>query len=572
MKKAEPQWNDFFSQYNKTWSDIVTPEDFNDEDHLISKTTEQFVKQEVIPHMQSIEQYDYNVTRKLFEKAGELGLLSIEVPEEYGGLDLGKKVSGIVAEKMGVGGAFSVSFNIHAGVGTLPYVYFGTEEQKEKYLPKLASGEWIGAYALTEPNAGSDALNAKTSAVLNEEGTEWLLNGEKQWITNAHLADVYVVFAKTNKGMTAFIIERTCKGVTVGLEEKKMGIKGSSTATLVLEDVSVPSTNVLGEVGKGHHVALNILNMARLKLAFANIGTAKQAIQLAVNYGEERKQFDTALVDFTMIQEKIANMVISTYGAESAAYRTSGELDGALLSEQEHNDIVKTMSNYVMECAINKVNCSEVLGEIVDEAVQIHGGYGYMQEYEVERLYRDARISRIFEGTNEINRLTIAKMALEKFRQNESLANEPPKEESAERNSRYIQLSKHLLNQSLKTLSYSSNLKLDQEQEYLRILANMLKELYVMESAFLRTQKALKRNGEEKEQIKQLVTDVICEEGYRQMESDAISILSSAQQDENKRRVLLEEIRHQSIPLYTNLFMKKREIAKAIIKRSRYFI
>ncbi|MEH6850600.1 hypothetical protein SAMN04488168_10483 [Bacillus sp. 491mf] len=572
MNKAEPQWNDFFLQYNKTSGDIATPEDFNDEDQLISKTTEQFVKQEVIPHMQSIEQYDYEVTRKLFEKAGDLGLLSIEVPEAYGGLDLGKKVSGIVAEKMGFGGAFSVSFNIHAGVGTLPYVYFGTKEQKEKYLPKLASGEWIGAYALTEPNAGSDALNAKTSAVQNEEGTAWLLNGEKQWITNAHLADVYVVFAKTNKGMTAFIIERTCKGVTVGLEEKKMGIKGSSTATLILEDVSVPSTNVLGEVGKGHHVALNILNMARLKLAFANIGTAKQAIQLAVNYGKERKQFDTALVDFTMIQEKIANMVISTYGAESAAYRTSGELDGALFSEQEHNDIVKTMSNYVMECAINKVNCSEVLGEIVDEGVQIHGGYGYMQEYEVERLYRDARISRIFEGTNEINRLTIAKMALKKFKQNESAADEQAIEVSTERNSRYIQLSKQLLNQSLKTLSYSANLKLDREQEYLRIVANMLKELYVMESSFLRTQKAIVRNGEEKELIKQLVTDVICEEGYRQMESDAISILSSAQQDENERRILLEEIRHQSIPLYTNLFMKKREIAKAITKRSRYFV
>ncbi|MCM3737424.1 acyl-CoA dehydrogenase family protein [Bacillus cytotoxicus] len=572
MNKAKLQWNDFFSQYNKTSGDIVTPEDFSDEDQLISKTTEQFVKQDVIPHIQSIEQYDYQATRKLFEKAGELGLLSIEVPEEYGGLDLGKKVSGIVAEKMGFGGAFSVSFNIHAGVGTLPYVYFGTEEQKEKYLPKLASGEWIGAYALTEPNAGSDALNAKTSAVQSEEGTEWLLNGEKQWITNAHLADVYVVFANTNKGMTAFIIERTCKGVSVGVEEKKMGIKGSSTATLILEDVSVPSTNVLGEVGKGHHVALNILNMARLKLAFANIGTAKQAIQLVVNYAKERKQFGAALVDFTMIQEKIANMVISTYGSESAAYRTSGALDDVLLSEQEHNDIVKTMSNYVMECAINKVNCSEVLGEIVDEAVQIHGGYGYMQEYEVERLYRDARISRIFEGTNEINRLTIAKMALKKFRQNESLMNEAPKEENVERNYRYIQLSKQLLNQSLKTLSYSSNLNLDREQEYLRILANMLKELYVMESAFFRTQKALERNGEEKELIKQLVTDVICEEGYRQIESDAISILSSAEQDENKRQVLLEGIRHQSIPLYTNLYMKKREIAKAITKRSRYFV
>lgn len=267
-------------------------------------------------------------------------------------------------------------------------------------MPKIASGEWIGAYALTEPNAGSDALSAKTSAVLNEDGTAWKLNGEKQWITNAHMADVYVVFAKTNKGMTAFIVERTCEGVSIGLEEKKMGIKGSSTATLILEDVVIPAENVLGEVGKGHHVALNILNFARLKLAFGNIGTAKQAIGLSVQYGKERKQFQTELVDFTMIQEKIANMIIATYGAESAAYRTAGVIDEAIHESDE--DLMKKMSQFAIECALNKVNASETLGHIVDEAVQIHGGYGYMQEYEVERLYRDARISRIFEGRTKL--------------------------------------------------------------------------------------------------------------------------------------------------------------------------
>lgn len=389
---------------------------------------------------------------------------------------------------MGYAGAFSVSFNIHAGVGTLPYVYFGTEEQKEKYLPKLASGEWIGAYALTEPNAGSDALSAKTSAVLNEDGTAWKLNGEKQWITNAHMADVYVVFAKTNKGMTAFIVERTCEGVSIGLEEKKMGIKGSSTATLILEDVMIPAENVLGEVGKGHHVALNILNFARLKLAFGNIGTAKQAIGLSVQYGKERKQFQTELVDFTMIQEKIANMIIATYGAESAAYRTAGVIDEAIHETAKDDSIIQKMSQYAMECAINKVNASEILGNIVDEAVQIHGGYGYMQEYEVERLYRDARISRIFEGTNEINRLTVAKMLLKQMQQLEPQADEMIGE-NVERNHRYILLSKQLLKQSLKTLSQSPDLKIEQEQEYSRVLADMMKDVYVMESAFLRTKK-----------------------------------------------------------------------------------
>ncbi|MGG0515951.1 acyl-CoA dehydrogenase family protein [Bacillus pseudomycoides] len=571
MEKTKLQWDEFFSLNKNLNTTFFTPEDFSGDEDLIAKTTEQFVKQEIVPRIENIEQHNYQVSRGLFEKAGELGLLSIEVPEEYGGFELGKAVSGLVAEKMGYAGAFSVSFNIHAGVGTLPYIYYGTNEQKKKYLPKIASGEWIGAYALTEPNAGSDALSAKTSAVLNEEGTTWKLNGEKQWITNAHMADVYVVFAKTNKGMTAFIVERTCEGVSIGLEEKKMGIKGSSTATLILEDVVIPVENVLGEVGKGHYVALNILNFARLKLAFGNIGTAKQAIGLSVQYGKERKQFQTELVDFTMIQEKIANMIIATYGAESAAYRTAGVIDEAIHETNGDGSIMQKMSQFAMECAINKVNASETLGNIVDEAVQIHGGYGYMQEYEVERLYRDARISRIFEGTNEINRLTVAKMLMKQTKQIGDQVDEGTFE-NIERNHRYILLSKQLLKQSLKTLSQTPELKIEQEQEYSRVLADMLKDVYVMESAFLRTKKAVSKNGEEKERTKQFVTDVLCEEGYRKVESAAMVLLSAAVQEEQNRNAILDEIRQLSIPLYTNIFMKKREIAKAIINRGKYIV
>lgn len=567
MGKTELQRND----YSMENYDIFTPEDFTDDEVLIAKTTEQFVKQEVAPQLASIEQHNFEAVRQLFQQAGELGLLSIEVPEAYDGLALDKKVSGLVAEKMGFGGSFSISFNIHAGVGTLPYVYFGNEEQKKKYLPKLASGEWIGAYALTEPDAGSDALQAKTNAKWNEDGTAYLLNGEKQWITNAKLADVFVVFAKTIEGMTAFIVERKYNGVSVGPEEHKMGIKGSSTATLILEDVSIPKENVLGEAGKGHHVALNILNMARLKLAFSNIGTAKQALQLAVGYGVVRKQFKKPLVDFTMIQEKIANMAVSIFGAESTAYRTAGMLDEVFLSVEQDQTIVEMLAKYAMECAINKVNSSEILDEIVDEAVQIHGGYGYMQDYEVERLYRDARISRIFEGTNEINRLTIAKLLLKKAERNKALFSERVADGSPGRNNQYMQLSQQLLQKVLKALFYSG-IEVAQEQEYLRLLADMMKDYYVMESAFLRTEKAKGKNGEEKERVKCLVTDILCEERYRQIEAAAVSIISGLEANENARRIVLDEIRQLPIPLHENLFKKKREIAKIMTDRGRYYI
>ncbi|WP_396265767.1 acyl-CoA dehydrogenase family protein [Halobacillus shinanisalinarum] len=550
---------------------VFTPEDFMDEEDLISKTTEMFVKQEIAPQLESIEKHDYKVACQLFEKAGELGLLGIEVPESYGGLSLNKKLSGLVAEKMGYGGSFSVSFNIHVGVGTLPYIYFGTEEQKQKYLPKLAAGEWIGAYALTEPGAGSDALNARTSAIWKDEESAWVLNGEKQWITNAHVANVYVVFAKTKEGMTAFIVERSFDGVSIGLEEKKMGIKGSSTATLILEDVSVPKENVLGDVGKGHRIALNILNMARLKLAFSNIGSAKQSLELTTQYSKERKQFNRSLLDFTMIQEKIANMAVSIYGAESAAYRTAGFLDDAMEDRDENNDSNGKNSGYAMECAMNKVYSSEVLDNIVDEAVQIHGGYGYMEEYQVERLYRDARISRIFEGTNEINRLTISKILIKKFNSSQVTTMDTANEIHKDKNRQYIQLSKHLLTRSLKALTETC-LKMEDEQEYMRLLADMVSDLYVMESSFLRTEKAIEKNGRDQEQMKVNVTDVLCEEGYRRVENAALSIISGGVSDDHDRERWIHEIRHLEVPLYENLFVKKRAIAKHITSRTRYMI
>lgn len=568
MGKLHPYLNDFFLIQHRINTSIFSPEDFSADDQLISRTAEHFVKQEVIPQLSLIEQHNYEAVIELFRKSGELGLLSIEIPEAYGGLSMDKKISGLVAEKMGFGGSFSVSFNIHAGVGTLPYIYFGTEQQKSKYLPLLGSGEWIGAYALTEPSAGSDALNAKSTAVLTEDGS-WRLSGEKQWITNAKIADVFVVFARTNKGMTAFIVEKSYEGVSIGQEEKKRGIKGASTAAVIFEDVIIPADNVLGEVGKGHHVALNILNLARLKLASSNIGMAKQALQLAVQYGKERKQFNKPIINFPMIQEKIANMAITIFASESAAYRTAGQLDDALNQTENNEQISEILSKFAMECAVNKVYCSEMLDAVVDESVQIHGGNGYMKDYDIERLYRDARINRIFEGTNEINRLTIAKMIVKDFQLNHSLLTETNRDEISKANKQYILSAIQLLNKALNVLS-DSQTNINQEQGKARLVADIVKDLYIMESSFLRTEQVLKRNGKESEaEIIQLMTDVICEEGYRKIEAAAISIIAATENNEEKKKCLLAEIQKMPIPVYRNLLIKKQKIAESVIDRLR---
>ncbi|MBY7144280.1 acyl-CoA dehydrogenase family protein [Virgibacillus sp. NKC19-3] len=539
----------------------------SEEETLIAKTIEKFVENQVVPQIKNLEAHDYQATKHLFSQAGELGLLGADVPEDYGGLAMGKKTAGLIAEKMGFGGSFSVAFNIHTGAGTLPYVYFGTKEQKATYVGKLASGEWIAAYALTEPGSGSDALAANTTAVLDTESGEWVLNGEKQWITNAHVADVYVVFAKTEAGMTAFIVEREMLGVSVGPEEDKLGIKGSSTATLILEDVRVPKENVMGEDGKGHRIALNIMNLARLKLAFANIGTAKQSLALAANYGNERKQFQQSITNFTMIQEKLANMTLAIYGAESAAYYTASLLDQIDSNFEDGEDVVKKFSRYAMDCAINKVYASETLDQVVDEALQIHGGYGYMQDYEVERLYRDARINRIFEGTNEINRLTITKSFLKQYEKDPSMMEKRVQYDQQEESPSFVRLSEDLLSIVMKTLSHKDRATLEKEQECFRLLANVIQELYVMKAALLRQVKATNNYS-----MQQLITEVLCEEGYRKIEAAAVSIIASMASDDQSKQASLDEINALPVPAYANVFAKKRKIAMEVINNQGYFI
>lgn len=544
--------------YEGPHTEAFSSDELNDEEKLIANMIEQFVEEQVLPQNEALENHDYTVGRELFKASGELGLLGAEVPADYGGLEMGKKVSGLIAEKMGYGASFSVGFNIHTGVGTLPYVYFGTEDQKQRYLPKLVTGEWVGAYALTEPGAGSDALSAKTSAVKTEDG--WVLNGDKQWITNAHMADVYVVFARSEEGMTCFIVERTMDGVSVGPEEDKLGIRGSSTATLILEDVLVPEENVLGVVGKGHHIALNILNLARLKLAFSNVGMSKQALNEAIEYGKVREQFKQPLVNFPMIQEKLANSALEIFAAESATYYTAGILDDLVGSLEDEQDIVKNLADYQMDCAINKVYASETLDKAVDEALQIHGGYGYMKEYDVERMYRDARINRLFEGTNEINRLTIAKAFLANYYKDSSLI-DVELDESADLVTRFTNLSIHLLKIAVSSLPEMDRKQMDQEQEKLRLIADMLKDIYVLKAAMLRPSE---------DETKQVFLEVLSEETYRQVEADTLSIIASLE-DESLKAEKFEEIRNLAVPAYSNVIAKKRVIAKKLIEESKYY-
>lgn len=564
---------------------VFTPEEFTEEHDMIAKTTEQFVVNKVVPEIEKIEEHQFDISKRLLQEAGELGLLGADVPEEYGGFGLDKISSAVIAEKISRARSFSVTHGAHTGIGTLPIVFFGTKEQKEKYLPPLAVGEKIAAYALTEPGSGSDALGAKTTAVLNEAGTHYVLNGEKQWITNSAFADVFVVYAKVNgEHFTAFIVERDYPGVSTGPEEKKMGIKGSSTRTLILQDAMVPKENVLGEIGKGHLIAFNILNIGRYKLAVGCIGGVKRSIELSSKYANERKQFKTSLANFTLIQEKIANMAIDAYAVESSVYRTVGLIDRNLQSlsdEEKENGLVnaQAIGEYALECSLNKFFASEALDRAVDEAVQIHGGYGFMQEYEVEAMYRDSRINRIFEGTNEINRLLVPSTLLRKAMKGElpliekatALQEElmmfVPEEVSDAPLAKEKQLVKHakkifLLAAGVAVQKYEK--KLTGEQELLASIADIVSDLYAMESALVRTEK-------HPSDMKQWYTEVFVEEAMGRIEANAKKVLTATEEGD-MLRMMVAALRRLTRREPVNLVAKKRQIAKVILENESFVV
>lgn len=580
---------------NPSAEDCFFPEDFTEEHRQIAQTTSEFALNEIVPMSDAIEAKDFSVTRRLIKEASELGLTSVDIPEEYGGLEMDKVTSAIVAENIAKQGSFSVAFSAHVGIGTLPIVWYGTAEQKKKYLPKLASGEFIGAYALSESTSGSDALNARTQAVLSEDGQTYTLNGEKMWITNAGFADLFTVFAQceVKEGadagkhrLTAFLVERGTPGFTVGKEEHKLGIRGSSTCPLILADCKIPAANLLGEVGKGHHIAFNILNVGRYKLGNAAVGAARMCLGNGIQYAKERKAFGKTISEFGLIQEKIADCAVGIFIGEALSYRTVGMIDAALAGVEKHDTaaIQKAIEGYAVECSIVKVWDSEMLDRVVDDVLQIYAGYGYVEDYPAERAYRDSRINRIFEGTNEINRLIITGWLM-KSAMSGKLALMPAIKQlmdevmagSVEREDREGSLAEEfaLLGNAKKLTLFAAGAatqrymqELAEQQEVMGAIAEMILEVYAMESGILRAEKIAARGSAV---IAVAMARVYAETAMEKIELAARKILAAAAEGD-MLRTQLTILRRLAKHDPADTIGLRRQVAQHVIRAGKYVL
>jgi len=569
--------------------EIFTPEDFSEEHRMIADTTRQFIDNEVYPHIDELEQHDWKLARELVKKAADLGLIGANIPEEFGGLGLDQTSGALVGENIGRSASFATTLGAESGIGLLPIIYFGTEAAKRKYLPGIASGELITAYALTEAGSGSDAMAAKATARLSQDGKEYVLNGEKMWITNGGFADIFIVFAKVDGDkFSAFIVERQ-PGLTSGAEEHKMGIKGSSTTALVLADVRTPVDNLLGEVGKGHKIAFNILNIGRFKLGAMCVGGMKLMVTESVRYANERHQFGKSISSFGAIRAKLAEMAIRTWVGESMVYRTLGLIEAGISAIEDNKDMdarLRAIEEYAAECSIIKVALSEYCDFVADEMVQIYGGYGYSADYPAERAYRDSRINRIFEGTNEINRMLIPGRLMKSamsgrlpllaaaqalmdevltpqlagFDEDESLL---AAEEKSLKNAKKVAL------MTLGTAAQKYMLTLGDQQEILMGVADIITDIYAIESAILRAQKLAGAQGAEAASRFVDMTRVFCNDALERIEGTAKNTLAGmAEGDE--LRTLLAALRRFTKRTPLNTITRRQEIASAMIEANRY--
>jgi alkylation response protein AidB-like acyl-CoA dehydrogenase len=571
--------------------DVFTPEDFTDEHRQTAKTAVEFTLKEVVPVADQIEAKDFELTRSLLRKTGDLGLMAVDIPEAYGGLAMDKITSALIAESITKLGSFSVAFSAHVGIGTLPIVWYGTEAQKRKYLPKLATGEWIASYALSESSSGSDALNCRTRAVLSLDGKHYVLNGEKMWITNSGFADVFTVFAKIDgEKFSAFIIERNTPGFSVGPEEHKLGIRGSSTCPLILSDCQVPVENLLGEPGKGHHIAFNILNIGRFKLAAAAVGAARNSLQDGIHYAKDRKAFGKSISEFGLIQEKVAESAVGIYAGEALVYRTIGMIDAALAgidasAEGSSREIQKRIEEYAVECSILKVWASEMLDMVVDHVLQIHAGYGYVEEYPAERAYRDSRINRIFEGTNEINRLIITGWLMKRAMAGQlpllpaikRIMDEVMSGPSAAEERQGLLAAEHALLAAAKKLtlfaagaaSQKFMQALADQQEVMGALADCIMEVYAIESCLLRAQKLLARSGETAARQAIAMTRFYAAQGIERVESAARKVIATAAEGD-MLRTQMAILRRLSKHEPADAIALGRQIARHVLDAGRY--